>query len=29
MQNGDNGLPMISPAGRAQLLITLESHDIF
>ena len=26
MQNGDTGLPMIHPAGRGHMLITLESH---
>ena len=26
MQNGGTGLPTISPAGRGQMLITLESH---
>ena len=26
MQNGDNALPNICPAGRGQMLITLELH---
>ena len=28
MQNGNMALPWISPAGRGQMLITLEPHDI-
>ena len=29
VQNGDEALPSISPAGRGQMLITLEPHGIF
>ena len=29
MQNGENGLPRISLAGRGHMLKTLESHGIF